>query len=135
MSDKFNGRTPDEIKKRLEKPCEDKSECKWCIGAYHCGLEEDALTLIRQLERERDEAYRDIDLLDAQVTALEGAYEAMKHEREVLVRSLKRKLFGCEFCKHYLSKSGSLCGLPIEKRQPSFNCWEWRGIEKGDEKQ
>ena len=50
---KINSRTPDEIKKGLER-CEVGAHCNTCLSSYHCQIEEDALAYIQQLERERD---------------------------------------------------------------------------------
>lgn len=52
MTATINGRTPEEIKKGLEK-CPN-ADCTLCLSSFHCDLEADALAYIQQLERERD---------------------------------------------------------------------------------
>ena len=46
-------------------------------------------------------------------------------ERDAAVRDLRRKHYGCDTCKHF---SGIRCAQPVELREHSFTCWEWRGL-------
>lgn len=55
---KINGRTPEKLKKKLEK-CPN-ADCSLCLSSFHCDLEAEALEYIQQLERERDAAVRDM---------------------------------------------------------------------------
>lgn len=111
-------KTPDRIKQGLTVCCEispSATACKACPYDEECrkAYEEedivpgsammlDALAYIRQLERERDAAVRDLD----------------------------NKSYGCDKCKHHLASIKKTCDLPIEKRKPSFACWEWRGLQE-----
>ena len=65
MNNTINGRTPDEIKKGLNHCSEDG--CKQCPYKYDCDMADgfsvlagDALAYIRQLERERDAAVKQL---------------------------------------------------------------------------
>ena len=49
MNNKINGRTPEEIKKGLER-CPSDANCSLCLSGFHCDLEADALAYIQQLE-------------------------------------------------------------------------------------
>jgi hypothetical protein len=97
MTDKINGRTPEEIKKGLEcckpvwvdnhwKTCDTKCPYIEDVGGF-CReqLMVEALALIQQLERERDEARNDLDTLNYANTELHSAYEAMKRERDAAI--------------------------------------------------
>lgn len=42
-------KTPEEIKKRLER-CKEGAHCNACASSLHCQIEEDALVYIQQLE-------------------------------------------------------------------------------------
>ena len=99
MTTTINGRTPEEIKRGLE--C---YNCKTCpYKKDNCGnVDRDALALIQQLERERDEARNDLDTLNYAITELHSAYEAMKRERNAAVEDMKdATLCGCHVCGHY----------------------------------
>ena len=83
MSELINGRTPEEIKKGLE-CCMYEDGCKRCpYQGEKCTIAAsgDALALIQQLERERDEARKDLDTINYANTELYSAYDAMKRER------------------------------------------------------
>lgn len=103
-------RTPDEIKKGLS-CCAGDAPCKECpyYNGNNCGCgnekNRDALAYIRQLERERDAAVRDLD----------------------------NKSHGCDKCKHDRASIKKTCDLPIEKRKPSYMCWEWRGVQEEEQ--
>lgn len=119
MTDKINGRMPEEIKellaccygdtkRRLCEKCPNAIKvesypmlvCKDFDAAGEC-----ALALIQQLEAERDQ---------------------YKRERDAAVKELRRT-HNCNICKHHKKSGGtcdgwSVCGYNI----PS---WEWRGVQ------
>ena len=57
MTGKINGKTPDEIKGELE-GCKDKRFCAVCDLERQCRIKTNALDLIHQLEREKDDAWK-----------------------------------------------------------------------------
>lgn len=132
MSDKINGRTPEEIKRGLE-CCDVKHSCFECpYRSYGRKCPEylaiDVLDLIQQLERERDEARNDLDALNYANTELHSAYEAMKRERDAAIKDIVRT---CQKCKHRENrflKDGQLddlCGTCIYNNMCN---WQWRGV-------
>jgi hypothetical protein len=86
MTETINGRTPEEIKKGLEccqgMPCK-CWECPYDLndGADCSGTpNEDALAYIQQLERERDEAWKIVDGLNAQIEGMVDVLESAKRK-------------------------------------------------------
>lgn len=79
MSDKINGRTPEEIKRGLECCSVDGLSCSNCSYCVSCdadihALERDALAYIQQLERERDAAVAETESLRAEIDAINEDY-------------------------------------------------------------
>lgn len=137
MSDKINGRTPDEIKKGLGH-CRNDAPCLKCTyrdrrdTKYTCeaDLLSDALALIRQLESR-------IDTLTAKAVLFDEAVAAggkMKSERDAAVKDLTRVV-----ASNYYS--GDFCGY-CKHNEPDGQChhrcipyssewgWEWRGVQE-----
>lgn len=108
MKEKINGRTPEEIKKGLE-CCKSNPTCSLCsyYNEDDCEvMESDALAYIQQLERERDAAVRDLELI---------AYSNSK----------------CETCAHYAfdeeDESRACADCDVE----TYCNWKWRGVQGG----
>lgn len=133
MTTKINGRTPEEIKRGLE--C---YNCKTCpYEKDNCGnVDRDALALIQQLIRERDEARNDLDTLNYANTELHNVYEAMKRERDAAVEDIK-KYSGCSCCANsrFCTDPHPDCiGCTLE-HCPCYSCsngsnWQWRGVQE-----
>ena len=108
MSNKINGRTPEEIKKGLE-CCSDGFTCpKNCPYGSVCGgarmqLNADALDYIQQLERERDAAAADMT-------------------------ELMQLAQFCRHCKHLTTDGECTFDFAANKGQPW--CWQWRGVQE-----
>ena len=151
MNNKINGKTPEEIKKGLECCASEYTPETYCDGCPYgrmgiCGnsMLVDALALIQQLERERDEVRNDLDTLNYAVTELHGAYEAMKRERDAAVKDMKDATWcGCHVCGHYYRpdpavreyacrKFGSFKEHDYIADDGSMFCgaFEWRGVPK-----
>lgn len=92
----INGRTPEEIKRGLEccfpkyesqhwitcnSECPFRNEGAYCRNVLYACIKR----YIQQLERERNEAWDDLDTLSYANTELHSAYEAMKRERDAAV--------------------------------------------------
>ena len=103
MTDKINGRTPEEIKRGME--CCSIDDCNMCPYEENCFSDDeelcesmvvDAIALTQQLEAERDQ---------------------YKRERDAYLSSIKGV---CTMCKRR-----DYCLLnPL----PSCDRWQWRGI-------
>ena len=129
-------KTPVEIKAQID---EVMDEASWAMGGgdAHDLLDAldktyaslaDALALIQQLERERDEARNDLDTLNYANTELHSAYEAMKRERDAAVEQLtetSNEIGSCKGCVHY-TNPGYKCYL----WEANENCYEWRGVQE-----
>lgn len=115
-------KTPDEILYGLE-GCANQYCDKDCPYIEDC-RREDTLCCISLLQ---DAAER-IRELEQQNAELATRLEQLKRERDAAVKDLQLKSFGCYGCKHFMTAHGKICALPIEKRKPSFECWEWRGV-------
>lgn len=115
MTNKINGRTPEEIKKGLE--CCFPSEDPDCFECPYRAVENcfsarinDILAYIQQLERERDAAVKD------------------------MVELMQLGKFCC-YCKH-LTEDGEctkdLNGIDTEMlgKPGGWWCWEWRGAQE-----
>jgi hypothetical protein len=89
MANTINGRTPEEIKKKLE-PCKN-ANCSACYNEYSCKIEADALAYIQQLERERDELLQKNQQLERERDA---AVEAVGKLADNCDRSI-----ACEYCE------------------------------------
>lgn len=127
-------KTPDEIKKGLECCTNDAFDCSERCPYFNptsngvdCAsqLHTDALALIRQLERERDEAMQERDGLSIMLTSAESAFEKMKRERDAAVTDLAENR-RCENCKHFTP--GYFC-LGCRRGDQ----WEWRGMQEGEQ--
>lgn len=110
MTEKINGRTPEEIKKGLE--CcmfddEGMRNCDECPyindGCIYDKLNKDALAYIQQLERERDAAVKDMTEL--------------MHLGKF-----------CRHCKH-ITDDGECTHDFDDTNGLLWNCWQWRGVE------
>lgn len=142
-------KTPEEIKKGLkcavDKKCVGK-ECLYFNEEYACitMVQIDAIALIQQLERDKNWASENYDLireenkrLKIQNSELVQKVKQLEKERDALLNIMKGYR-ECDFCKH---------GCPPEKEENLFdlcygcdiencrcrncttknNCWEWRG--------
>ena len=105
MIDKINGRTPKEIKQKLEK-CPN-ADCSLCLSSFHCALEADALAYIQQLERERDAAVNDL----RQLHCASCIYEDVDQEEAPCVNCHRN------------------CGLNHYFAGEEVDNWQWRGVE------
>ena len=116
MTDKINGRTPEEVKHGLE-ICSKGSilDCDKCPYAGRpCndnGLQKDAHALIQQLEAERDQYRRE---RDAAVEDLEEMGNARAYCDTCLYANSNSKEEPCSSCA-----SGYL-----------INNWQWRGVQE-----
>lgn len=111
MDNKINGRTPEEIKRRLgcllseeDRSCDEHADCFSCSFRNAVYIEERecyelTLTYIRQLERERDAAVRDM-------------YHAASDGGSF-----------CDICKY----KGEPCD---ERKAADIECWQWRGVQE-----
>ena len=117
MTDKINGRTPEEIKWGLEHCAAEGSSCKDCVFCADCdmdiyAIERYALAYIQQLERERDAAVEQLKEVD------------------------KEDLFRCSHCIHdELCNDGLTPCVDCDKECPCHTCrnssnWEWRGVQE-----
>ena len=139
MTDKINGRTPEEIKKGLE-CCTDICDegCKGCVynRPYNrrdklclVQLKVDALALNWQIEHERDELLQ--------------KNQQLERERDAAVEQLKEvdkeDLFSCSHCIHdELCNDGLTSCVDCDKDCPCHTCrnssnWEWRGVPPKEE--
>ena len=94
------------------------------------GVSIDKDKLMRALEYDRNQyaegynqGYR------AGLEAARSAAETYKRERDAAIRDWKQNKNSCFGCKHFIENGKIWCRLPIEQRQHSFLCWEWRGVE------
>ena len=127
-------KTPVEIKAQID---EVMDEASWAMGGgdAHDLLDAldktyaslaDALALIQQLERERDEARNDLDTLNYANTELHSAYEAMKRERDAAVERLARYYRKCIDCVRYPEiKKNLFCDDCVQGSK-----WQWRGVQE-----
>lgn len=127
----INGRTPEEIKKGLE-CCNTFNVCHKCpyekaVDTEHgwgCVVirNADTLAYIQHLETELAEARKDVDMLSEQVVALDGAYNAMKRERDAAVERLARYR-KCIDCVRYPEvKKNLFCDDCVQGSK-----WQWCG--------
>lgn len=141
MTDKINGRTPEEIYKALRcvitqinDDCEDTCDsCKNCPNNFDGGRRElavhlaDAIVRIQQLERERDKARDDLDKLSYANTELHSAYEAMKREHDAAVEYLAVSRY-CMTCTYdNVLKCDKCKGCFMTTTRPN---WQWRGVQE-----
>lgn len=100
MTEKINGRTPEDIKRELKMPCADTTKCVRCTERYYCNLEADALAYIHQLEARIDTLTAKAALFDDAV----AAGEKMKRERDAAVEDVKSlcatNYFTGNYCKY-----------------------------------
>lgn len=138
MTDKINGRTPEEIKLGLE-CCADYGNCSTEGCPYEpikdCGhdLYSDALAYIQQLERERDELLQ--------------KNQQLERERDAAVEDMKAAtLCGCHVCKHYYRPNPEVrkyaCRIHGSFEEHDFiaddgsifcGAFEWRGVQEVNE--
>lgn len=92
MTTTINGRTLEEIKARIDfcrnvKTARDCISCPYGEDADVCASDFmfDSFDYMQHLETELAEARKDVDMLGEQVAALDGAYNAMKRERDAAV--------------------------------------------------
>ena len=145
MTDKINGRTPEEIKRGVE-CCNAFNACPSCPYEHIVDTEHgwgcvvirnaDTLALIQQLERERDEARSDLDTLSYANTELHSAYEAMKRERDVAVEAPHGVCKACiHFNGHYPPGDIMSC-CKFEEciygmgEWDAEDHWQWRGVQE-----
>jgi hypothetical protein len=106
-------KTPDEIKKGLK--CHGGKdvrcgECYYRISSCRLETAQDALSLIQQLEAEKDELLEKVKQLERERDAL---FEALRTNRNL-----------CSSCKH---KPGYGYGCTSVAKADG-SCWEWRGL-------
>ena len=151
MSDNIDNRPIEEIKARLDfcrnvKMSGDCMSCPYVEDADVCASDFmfDSFDYMQHLETELAEARKDVDILGEQVVALDGAYNAMKRERDAAVRDMRdATLCGCHVCKHYYRpdvnvriyacrKFGEFGKFDYIKDDGSMFCgaFEWRGIQE-----
>lgn len=135
----INGRTPEEIKRGLEccfpkyesqhwitcnSECPFRNEGAYCRNVLYACIKR----YIQQLERERNEAWDDLDTLSYANTELHSAYEAMKRERDAAVELLHGFCGACaNEGKHEICVECSR-RLPFEPDDKD-DYWQWRGVE------
>lgn len=139
MTDKINSRTPEEIKLRLacifaqdSGWCEDQESCEKCeynVSGFYTEEEaaRDSLILIQQLERERDEARRDVDKLKHAATEATDNYFVMLRERDAAVEDFTEfanSVAIYAFCKEFKFDE------PCDKGIDGEDCWQWRGVQE-----
>lgn len=96
----MNERTPEETKKALG-PCEDTRFCGYCELERQCRIKTNALTLIHQLERERDAAVADLREADAMECMHCAHYKtAEQAEREGSAHNCAENDYDCENCRN-----------------------------------
>ena len=139
MDSTINGRTPEEIKKGLgccplcNKSCPYHKE-KDCYEKLHY----DALDYIQQLEAERDEAWKVIDGLNAQIGGMVEVLESMKRkyssvckERDAAEDINQAAKTGClcYVCHH--NDKGYCRAFDIGIFECVVTCgqYKWRGVE------
>ena len=129
MTEKSDNRTIKEIKARIDY-CRNAKTAKDCMSCPYdeddaCASEFmfDSFDYMQYLESELAEARKDVDMLGEQAVALDGAYNAMKRERDAAVKRLKD--FSCGSCKH------ECVAVNAEPCQTCFNSnkWEFDGVE------
>ena len=155
MDNTINGRTPDEIKRGLE--CRKRgysekcnricSQCAFYVPNLSIAtLYANALALIQQLERERDEARKIADGLNAQSEGMVGVLESMKRkydksckERDAAIKDLNEAT-PCFSCLNFKRNGGKCDGANECKRkmlmalmaQEEYHgvYYEWRGVQE-----
>lgn len=140
MTININGRTPEEIKRGLECCSISKVYCSLeCPYVSKCHLDgeprafvKDALALIQQLESSLVEARKDIDMLGEQATALVGAYDAMKNERDAAVEYLAVARYCMTCIYNNVLKCDKCKGCFMTTTRPN---WQWRGVQEGNYEQ
>lgn len=140
--------TPDEIKKGLE--CREIIDCYNSICPYFKEVDclssrlSNALALIRQLERERDEAlefhkelvetnnnlFAETVEMQNEINALRKELEQVKRERDAAVEVMSRYR-NCDVCTH-TNEGGLMCTTckypSLVDVYPTFRPnWQWRG--------
>ena len=146
MNNTINGRTPEEIKKGLE-CCSVHDKCDKCpYDGMPCNdleLERDALAYIQQLERERDEAWEIVKMLNAQFETMVDVFESEKrkyakvcNERDAAVELTHGV---CMACIHYNGKypPGDImscckfeeCLYGMDEWDAEDH-WQWRGVQE-----
>lgn len=106
-------KTPEEIKKRLER-CEDTTHCNTCESSFYCKVEEDALTYIQQLEAQLEQVTRE---RDAAVRDAHGVCRACIHYNGHYPTGDIMSCCKFEECVH---------GADDWESEDS---WQWRGVE------
>lgn len=85
--------------------------------------------MIEHLSEELEQAQQANAGLEIMLTAAQSAAETYKRQRDAAIRDWKHNKNSCFGCKHFF-ENGKMCSLPIEQRQHSFLCWEWRGLQE-----
>lgn len=144
MTDKIDGRTPDEIKKGLE--CCIMDECNSVRRSCpyrkddDCTMAiiKDALTYIQQLERELDEARKEIRAVRAANTVLHDILNNVQRERDAAVKDIEDAA-PCFACIHFERNGGDCIGARVcvdDVLQEALGgryadyCFEWRGVQE-----
>lgn len=93
-----------------------------------------AADLIEQLSSELEQAQQVNSGLEIMMTSAQSAAETFKRQRDAALRDwehTRNNSFGCSCfgCKHFFENKNT-CELPVEQRNYSFGCWEWRGLQE-----
>lgn len=135
MTTKINGRTLEEIKKGLKCCGTSASTCDVCPYEGECHLpfgsdpESDALALIDQLERERDEARREAKARRAANKLLRDALDTALRERDAAVEDIMLAVcddLKCSTCMYKGNESHMCDDCDVH----TFCNWQWRGVQE-----
>jgi FtsZ-binding cell division protein ZapB len=147
MDNTINGRTPDEIKKGLEYCCgmHDHSYCRECpYSENDCDeMSRDALALIQQFERERDEVsefhkelvetnnnlFAEIVEMQGEINALRKELEQVKRERDAAVKALRGDCRECAHRGKWDVCADCIYSCPFEDEGKKDN-WQWSGVQE-----
>ena len=148
MDNKINGITQEEIKLDLLADYGCCSECEYGKSThdkpYGCAeralkgqVAENALALIQQLERERDEAWEIVDGLNAKFEGMVDVLESAKRkyieackERDAAIKDIAHVCKKCIHKEHRFLADGQLddmCGTCIYNNMCN---WQWRGVQE-----
>ena len=136
--------TPEEIKKGLECMANSDIECDVCPyrddSYLFCstGIVKDAIACIQQLERDKNWASENYDLiseenkrLEAQNAELVRKTEQLKRERDALTNDLysivNEHVTPCFCCKTF-DPSTTVC-----EHEGDVDCFTWRGVPEKEE--
>lgn len=93
----------------------------------------DSFDYMQHLETELAEARKDVDMLGEQVVALDGAYNAMKRERDAAVEQLRKGGRACSTCKFSedIPENDKICEeCRLTGTKLLYSNWEWVGPQE-----